>query len=336
MSERPPIYQRDPAPRPDSDFEPGDLSHLVPGNAGRMLDLRRTPMRIAALRPEIGCWICEVAAFEDRGARWTLPFESIVHCQFERGAARAGAAALETFEEQVRRFAAPLVIEPDPERARATREALERRRRAAADWLAERDPELPRVADVDHERRRAPLATVAAFETFMKEKDLLDMDHALAGVYVSNPGSGETVKGHLIVLAEMGLATFRGTVVRDPATFAGGWRRARRADHVLWRTAFVQSMLAALHMETLTLHRGVGSDAAIEPGRSVVLESWSFHRGVAEGVAGTPGESAHRAVDTRAVPHRRAFMTYLETRAMNRQFLEAEAVLFVEGSGIVG
>jgi len=329
---QPPIYERDPQPRPDSDFETGTLAHLVPGNAGRMLDLRRTPMRVAGLRPASGWWICEITAFEDRGARWLLPFESVAHCQFERGAARATSEALETFEEQVRRFSAPLVIEPDPDRAQATRAALERRTGDAAAWLAERAPTLRHVARIDHASRRAPIATVAAFETFMAERDLLDMDHALARAWVSNPGAGEAVKGHLVVMAEMGIAPFRGTIVRDPETFAGTWRRARRADHVLWRAAFVRAMLAALRLETLELHRGIGSEAALDPARGATLESWSFHRGVAEGVAGTEGEAAHRVVHTRSIPARRAFMTYLETRAMNAQFLEAEAVLFAEGT----
>jgi hypothetical protein len=332
----PDIYQRDPDPRPDSDFEAGALAHLVPGNAGRMLDPRRTPVRVGALRPEIGSWVCEVTAFEDRGARWNLPFESIAHYQFEHGAARATAEALQTFEERVRHFAVPLNVAPDPERARATRAALERRRADAAAWLEERAPALRRVADIDHAARRAPIATVAVFETFMMERGLLEMDHVFARTYVSNPASGETVKGHLIVMAEMGIAPYRGTIVRDRAAFVDEWRRPRRADHILWRTAFVQAMFAALRLETLELHRGVSSDTGIEPTHGDVLESWSFSRDVAEGVAGPPEARAHRVIHTRGVSHRRAFMTYLETRAMNRQFLEAEAVLFAEGSGIEG
>ena len=46
----------------------------------------------------------------------------------------------------------------------------------------------------------------------MEERGLLDMDQALAQTYVSNPASGETVKGHLIVMAEMGIAPFHGTL----------------------------------------------------------------------------------------------------------------------------
>lgn len=275
------IYQRDPAPRLDSEFEPGALHHLVPGNEGRMLDLRRTPVRIVALEPEIASWVCEVMAFEDRGALWMLPFESIVHYQFERDAARASAAAVETFEKLVRRFDVLVVI--------------------------------------------APEATLGAFEAFMAERDLLDLDPMLASVYVSNPGSGERVKGHMIVMAEMGLAPYRGRIVRDPAVFAGDWRRARRADHILWRAAFVHALLAALGLESLELHRGVSGESEFDAERLDTLESWSFHRGVAEGVAAPEG--AARAIHTRHVPPTAAFMTYLETRAMNRQFLEAEAVL---------
>jgi hypothetical protein len=219
------IYQRDPAPRPDADFDPGALGHLVPGNAGRMLDLRRTPVRVVVILPEIASWVCEVMTFE----------------------------------------------------------------------------------------------------AFMAEHDLLDLDQVLTSVYVSNPGSGELVKGHMIVMAEMGLAPFRGRIVRDPAVFAGDWRRARRAEHILWRAAFVHALLAALGLESLELHRGVSGESELGAERLDTLESWSFHRGVAEGVAG-PGGSA-RAIHTRHVPPTAAFMTYLETRAMNRQFLEAEAVL---------
>ena len=38
------IYARHDDPAPDADFEPGCLEHLVPGNTGRLLDARRTPV----------------------------------------------------------------------------------------------------------------------------------------------------------------------------------------------------------------------------------------------------------------------------------------------------
>jgi hypothetical protein len=331
----PNIHQFDPAMRPDSEFAAGTLHHLVEGNAGRMLDVRRTPIRVAGLLPEIGSWICEVTAFEDAGARWTLPLETVDRFQFERAAARATAEGVETFEEQIRRFDIPLVIEPEADRARATRAALERRRRDAAAWLAAYAPALGQEAPIDHDSRRAPDAALTAFERFMDERGLLEMDDALARAFVTNPASGEIVKGHLMVMAEMGMAPFRGRVVRDPGTFDGPWRRGRRADHILWRAAFVPSMLEAIGHVTLELHRGVSSESPLDPAHTGALESWSFSRNVAESVAGPVGVRPHRSIETRSIPCERAWMTYLETRAMNRQFLEAEAVLFTSATAPV-
>jgi hypothetical protein len=130
----------------------------------------------------------------------------------------------------------------------------------------------------------------------------------------------------------MGLAPFHGKSVRDPETFVGAWSRDRRADHVLWRTAFVHAMLSTMGLAVMELHRGVAISAGIASRSGRVLESWSLSRAVAESVAGPPASGGPRAVDTRRVSFRRAFMTYLETRAMSRQFLEAEAVLFADDS----
>ena len=41
-----PWFESDPDRAPDSDFEPGDASHLCVGNEGRLLDFRRTPVRV--------------------------------------------------------------------------------------------------------------------------------------------------------------------------------------------------------------------------------------------------------------------------------------------------
>jgi hypothetical protein len=333
VTERSPeVHQRDPHARPDSEFEAGAYHHLVPGNTGRMLDARRTPIRVDALRPDIGSWRCEVMAFEDRGAIWTLPVESAVRFQFALGAAHATPRAVAELEAQARRFATPLTIEPEPERARATLVELARRSAEAAAWLARRGPMRWDPADADHDQGAIPTVPISVFETFMVERGLLEMDHVLARTYVSNPHAGETAKGHLVVIAEMGIAPFHGTCVRDPGTFDGDWSRDHRADHVLWRTAIVHTMLTTMGLAVLELHRGVANSPGVAPRSGRVLESWSFSRAVAESVAGPPVPGVQRAVDTRRVSHRRAFMTYLETRAMSRQFLEAEAVLFADDS----
>jgi len=68
------IYQTAADPAPDSEFEPGELDHLVVGNAGRLLDPRRTPVTVVGIRLEVGTFVVRLEAFEDKGARWEVPF----------------------------------------------------------------------------------------------------------------------------------------------------------------------------------------------------------------------------------------------------------------------
>jgi hypothetical protein len=84
------IHAFDPAMAPDAEFVAGTPALLLPGNTGRMLDRRRTPVRVAELKLETGTWICEVLAFEDQGARWALPCEAVTRFQFARDGLRAG------------------------------------------------------------------------------------------------------------------------------------------------------------------------------------------------------------------------------------------------------
>src|SRR5690606_30725512 len=103
-----------------------------------MLDTRRTPIRGAALRPEPRCRLCEVSAFEDRGAVWTLPIESVSSFQFDRGAGRADAGRIAAFRDQIQQFNVPLIVERDRARETDTLARLQQRRSQSTAWFAER------------------------------------------------------------------------------------------------------------------------------------------------------------------------------------------------------
>ena len=77
-------FESDPDRAPDSDFEPGSASHLCVGNEGRLLDSRRTPVRVKDVWYETGLAGVEILAFEDRGAVWDVPFEEVGKYQFYR------------------------------------------------------------------------------------------------------------------------------------------------------------------------------------------------------------------------------------------------------------
>ncbi len=73
----PDVYRSSGEQEPDERFEPGELRHLVPGNHGRLLDPRRTPVTLTAVSLADGMFQVRIEAFEDAGATWRLPFEDV-------------------------------------------------------------------------------------------------------------------------------------------------------------------------------------------------------------------------------------------------------------------
>ncbi len=96
------------------------------------------------------------------------------------------------------------------------------------------------------------------------------------------------------------------------------------------RLAFLRGFAAEMGIETFSLYRGVSTEVEIEPPRNETFVSASFSRAVAESLSESYGKEASSQLLHKKVPIERVFMTYLETSAMNRQFKEAEAVLFFE------
>jgi hypothetical protein len=321
------VYQRDPGALPDSAFEPGELRHLVPGNRARLLDARRTPVTVRGIAMEQGVFDLEVTAFEDAGARWRLPFEDVERYQFARGGETAPPETVAAYRRAVDRLGRPLIIPFDRKARAVTLRRLAAERERVRAWLGRRLPDagldLPRLLG----GRDGDDRLFDALEDLMGERGLAGVETGFGEVFVSHPGSGETVKGHAIVLAEMGLVAYRGTVVRDPGLFDGAWSRERRRSHVLTRLAFVQELLTRAGLPAVMLYRGAAWDRRPLRRRRGSFVSATFDRAVAEahfaGGPATVGTVLHRQL----VSVERLFMTFLETRALNGAFKEAEAVL---------
>jgi hypothetical protein len=303
------IYEHDAAAAPDEDFAPGRLVDIVPGNHGRLLDPRRTPVTIVGVRIETGQFSVRVDAFEDAGAVWLVPFEDVTRFQFARGGARRDEAELRA---AVARFDRELVIGAPARRASAPADTLARllaEREAAREFVVA----LPPLDSYVAERMGEPVLW-RALEAFLDSRGVLELERAFAAQHVSNPWSGELIKGHAIVLAELGLCPFRGKVVRDPALFEDGFSRERRADHILARLAFV----AELFSEPVTVFRGSRAP------ETASFVSASFSREVA--AANVEGR-AGAVVEWRP---ERLFMTFMETAEMNRRYREAEALFLLQ------
>ena len=321
------IHAYDPAMAPDTDFVPGALSYLVPGNTGRMLDRRRTPVRVVALDLETGQWDCEVLAFEDQGAHWQLPFESVTSYQFARDAASADEGSLRRIRSAVRKFNRPEPLPLNPRARRPTARKIEKLRTEAAAWLRAESKFIASHGTLDLGSRQGSPLLARDLQAFMEARGLWDLERDFAASMVSNPGSGEIVKGHARALADLGLASYHGTVMRDPASFAPPWTMERRREHIVARLAFVREAFTLFGLGPPVLYRAVSSAGPLEPRRPQTFISATFNLEVAMSLFGPAWDGRSARIERQTVPLERLFMTFLETAAMNRQFREAEAIL---------
>jgi hypothetical protein len=319
------VYESDPRAAADSDFAAGELAHLVAGNRGRLLDARRTPVAVTGVRLDTGMFEVEVRGFEDAGARWELPVEDAGRFQFARDSRRAPDDVLARLADAARRFDRPGDVACAPGAREETLRRLDGERREASAWLAARRVELDVPAAVA--RRAGDPRLFAVLHDFLAERGLAELDRRFSEAFVSHPGSGEVVKGHAIVLAELGLCPYAGKVVRDPGTFGGEWAKERRAAHLLARLAFTQELWSVLDLTGAPLYRAAATDGPLPERRPGSFVSATFSREVAEAhFAGGPATRV-AVLWRQAVPLDRLLMTFLETEAMNRMYEEAEAVL---------
>lgn len=324
------VYQSNPDRAPDSEFLPGQLRHLVVGNRGRLLDPRRTPVHVTGVLPETGFFEVEIDGFEDAGTRWLVPLEAVTSYQFARGGAIAADDELAALADGVARCDVQVSITAgQAARENAHRRLLAECQRADA-WLdghgapASFDPRPFIDGASGWPQAQGWLGS------YLAERDMAAMEKRIAALYVSNPWAGDLMLGHMIVMAELGLAALSARAPRDPGVFEGDWSRRRRADHIVARMSFTRALWSRAGTEVM-LYRGISlqdrpGSAGSPVGRVTPLVSASFSRRVAESHFGSSSASA-AALYRQLLDPERLFMTFLETEAMSRQFREAEAVL---------
>ena len=323
------IYERRADAPPDSMYDTGELSHLVANNPGRVRDPRRTPVTVVDVRESSAEFVVRIDDFEDKGAEWLVPFENVWHYQFERGVPRASDDRVTRFKDAVERFDKPLTVPCDEAARDRTHERLIDEREHAGRWLDQHatfnEARLPGPGSRVGDPRLA-----ADLLAWMQYRDLSDLERQFAAQYVSNPTSGDLVKGHRIVMAELGLVPYEGKVPRDPEIFAAPTTRERRTDHILARMAFVHAAFTRLGLSTVMLYRGMSTTEPLDAARNHTFVSATFSREVAMShfdAQHPDNETPTRTLLAQSVPLHRLFMTYHETAEMNAQFKEAEALL---------
>ncbi len=325
------IHQSDPNKKPDSYYLPGHTKFLVPGNKGRLLDGRRTPGYIEKIWPEYGMFRWHITGFEDRGSFWDLPAEYVNRFQFEPDSAEMGDGEMEELQERVKHFSRPLNRDIDPARREAEQKEISLRKKKAQKWLGNNSEFFSSGTALDLSARRGPRSLAADFQGFMEEKGLAGVEKKTADNMVLNPFSGEWIKGMAIVAAEMGLTRFRGQVPRTPDIFKGEGAREAREEYLRERTAFIRAFFELSGREEVSLYRGMATEGEwVEKERSFL--SCTFNLEVGKSFCGLEKEQEYRQfyLVKLTLPVEKIFMSYLETEAMNRQYLEAEAQIFYD------
>ncbi len=329
------IYQFNDDMLPDSDFEPGEYEHLVIEKHGRLLDPRRTPVRIVDLRPSVGMFVIRIEAFEDKGALWEVPYEEVSHYQFVKGKDRATPGIVSEFRRAVDRFDRPLRISCDQDARAETLTRIGELCKEVSGWFDDHSRFFHDRRDLpDPEVRKGDPVLWTDLNAFLATRGLREMEEAFARQFASNPYSGELVKGHRIVLADLGLVAYEGKVTRDAELFDGKWSRGRRADHILSRMAFVHSLFQRLGYSHRILYRGISCPGPLQLPDNTTFVSATFSMAVAKSHFDSGGEESTRVLYQQAVPIERLFMTYYETEQMNLHFREAEAVLLYDANNM--
>jgi hypothetical protein len=324
------IYQFNSEMLPDTCFQTGSLKYIVPGNEGRLLDGRRTPVRLLEVKHISGFFVVEILDFEDKGACWEIPLERIDRFQFAKESAEAGKGDIEFYREIISRLDQPLNIPADKLRRKTTESEISSLRKRIKDWLNTESDLFASGASINSLDRIRKSALWHDLEHYMTAQNLWALEKAFATQYVSNPNSGELIKGHRIVLAELGLVAFEGKQVREPDLFGGAWSKERRADHILHRLAFVRELFEQLGQSSVVLYRGFSAEGQPETQKNNSFISSTFSLDVAMSHFTGRDPTNTGVLLRQSVPVERIFMTFLETVQMNRQFKEAEAILLYD------
>lgn len=328
------IHKSDPNRKPDSEFIPGELALLVPDNRCRLLDGRRTPGFIEVIDEVSGLFRWRITAFEDAGKSWDVPVENVTQYQFELSSAKNGTDRIRRLQQIANRFSKPLVIPADAAARAATEDEIRGLETKVDQWLDRESLFFAQKSGLDFRSRKGPPELALDLRRYLHAKSLWELEAKTAEAMVLNPDSGEWIKGMLIVLAEMGLVSYAGKIVRTPDLFDGIGATELRRRYSVHRLAFVRAVFRRAGHPEVVVYRGMASESDWQE-RARAITPCTFSLRVARAFADFDRGSSVRTsyLMKLTVPAEKLWITYCETEALNGRYLEAEALLLNDGTG---
>jgi hypothetical protein len=319
----------------EEELTDAQLSHLIPGQTLFLRDPRNTPVRVRSCTPETASFVVCVSDFEDAGAEWVLPLWDVAKFRVALGAERLRSSETNTLAQSVAEFDLITHIPVNSDVQRATKLEIEHCQNDIAAALDQNFFDLPTNTSTFTSGEEPSDQWGAALESILNARGVLDLDREFAGQYASNPHAGEIIKGHRIVLAELGLVPYQGHIVRDPATFEERWAKPYRRNHILTRLAFMRAMLSKLGLLEVPLYRTIYSDIELRRPENRGFVSSTLRHEVAASLFASGQRKRVSATFWQRVGMDRVFMSYFETPQLSQRYQEAEVILLFDEANAV-
>lgn len=315
---------------PNDLFETGTLAHLVPGNRGRVLDGRRTPGYIESYDPNSATFVWRITGYKDQGRCWEMPAEYVNCFQFRKDSPKLPANRVSALQAACDHFSQRLNIPLPLQIPEATQTALKDATQAAADWLGQHSDFFRQYSVLPLSAQTGAPLLYDDLECYLSQQGVLSLEQRTADDYVLNPWSGEWLKGMKIVLAELGLIGYQGTIPRKPDVFFGLGDKALRKQYIFARCGFVQALFRQAGLKEVPLYRGMASESDFFETPSSLLSATFSPQTALEfaSLPDSPNEIRSSYCVKFTCPVSSLFMTFLETRQLNEKHQEQEAILF--------
>lgn len=325
------VHQYDNDMRSDTEFINGNIDFLAEGNHCRLLDGRRTSGIIEKYFKDSAMFRWRITKYEDKGKYWDLPAENIKRFQFEKDSKRLSSKEILGIEKAIENYQKIITITVDEDERENILEEVKETMEETVGWLKENSLFIRNGEKLNFSSAEGPEDLAKDLKSYMKYIGLSKEEELTADTMVLNPNSGEWIKGMKIVLAEMGLASFKGKVPRTKDIFQGIGSKENRRKYIINRLAFIRAYFSMLGINEVILYRGMSNENLWQDISRTLLPC-TFSLEVGQAFSDFNRESKYRSsyLVKMTVPVEKLFMTYLETEAMNRQYKEAEALILYD------
>lgn len=327
------LHQFDENKKPDSEYFDGELAFLVPGNVCRLMDGRRTPGVIDEVFLESGMFRWRITNFEDKGRYWDMPLEHYDSFQFEKDSKRLTEKEIGEMQDKIEFFDKPLEIIADESVKAETEKEILALQKNIEEWLKENSEFIKEKHTLDMDSNRGSEVLASDLMKYLESIGYAEQEKLTGDILVLNPNSGEWFKGMKIVMSELGLTSYKGKITRTPDVFTGLGEKGKRREYLMHRLAFLRAFFSLQDISRVTLYRGMSTEIDWRKIDRTFL-SFTFNHDVGQSFADFKKDSyaINSYLIKASVPVEELFMTYLETDAMNKQYMEAEAMIFNTGS----